>query len=149
MRYVKIKDQQYPAEINGHIGKYGDREWDGRWSNEITLEMSYEEAVATFVDNVPWSVVYVGDSFFDPSTGEIIVPVPVETDCSEYCVAGTITDHRNGTVTVKMGKPLQTEIQQQQLAMASLEIATLQDQLTNAITEEELSAAYEEGVNSL
>jgi hypothetical protein len=48
-----------------------------------------------------------------------------------------------------MGKPLQTEIQQQQLDMASLEIATLQDQLTNAITEEELSAAYEEGVNSL
>lgn len=146
MEYVKIKGQEYPATINGQTR---DMKWDKRESKEITLEMTYEKALSTFVDDVPWSIIHQPESYIDPETNKIVTPDPIEYDNSEYCVAGSITDHRNGTVTVKMGKPLQTEIQQQQLAMASLEIATLQDQLTNAITEEELSAAYEEGVNSL
>lgn len=144
MTYLKINNRQLEATI---IGRVNDKDWGDRESKAITLEMSYEEALNTFMDDVPWSIIHQ-DEYINEQ-GETVLGDPIEYDNSEYCVAGSITDHRNGTVTVKMGKPLQTEIQQQQLDMASLEIATLQDQLTNAITEEELSAAYEEGVNSL
>jgi hypothetical protein len=125
MEYVKINDNQYPATIRGYIA---DREWDKRDSKAITLEMSYEEALNTFVDDIPWSIVHAETD----ADGEIVT---IEYDNSEFSVAGSITDHRNGTVTVKMGKPTQVE--------------TLQKQLANAVTEDELNAAYTEGVNSL
>lgn len=132
MTYVKINGNQYPATINGKIV---DREWDNRDSKAITLEMNYEEALTTFVDDAPWSIIHQNDSYVDPSTNETVTPEPIEYDNSEYCVAGSVTDHRNGTITVKMGKPTEVE--------------TLQKQLVNAVTEEELEAAYIEGVNSL
>jgi hypothetical protein len=134
MEYVKIKGNQYPVTIDGHCGKYGDSAWNGRWSKEITIEMSYEEALVTFVNDVSWSIVHQPEPYVDKQ-GETITPDPEEYDNSEYCVAGSITDHRNGTVTVKMGKPTEIEI--------------LNKQLANAVTEEELEAAYTEGVNSL
>lgn len=133
MEYVKIKGNQYPAEINGYAGRYGDKAWDGRWSKEITLEMSYEEALSTFVDGASWSIIHQ-DEYINEQ-GETVLGEPIEYDNSEYCVAGSITDHRNGYVTVKMGKPTEIEI--------------LNKQLANAVTEEELEAAYTEGVNSL
>ena len=33
-----------------------------------------------------------------------MTPDPAEFDNSDFCVAGDVTDHRDGTVTVKMGK---------------------------------------------
>lgn len=33
-----------------------------------------------------------------------MTPEAVTYDNSDYCVAGDITDHRDGTVTVKMGR---------------------------------------------
>lgn len=32
-----------------------------------------------------------------------------EQDCSDYCVAGPITDNRDGTLTIKMGSYTQLE----------------------------------------
>lgn len=89
MTYIKIGEQQYPATVRGFVR---DTAWNGRESKAITLEMTYEEAVATFVDGLEWFIVYQNDE---------------ETqvyDNSDYCVAGSITDNRDGTVTVKMGK---------------------------------------------
>lgn len=131
MEYVKINGNQYPATIRGFVG---DREWDKRDSKAITLEMSYEEALNTFVDDVSWAIIHQPEPYVDEQ-GETVTPDPVEYDNSEFCVAGSITDHRNGTVTVKMGKPTEIEL--------------LNKQLANAITEEELNTAYVEGVNSL
>ena len=131
MIYIKIGENQYPAKVDGYMN---DRNWDNREIKSITLEMTYEEAATLFVDNLPWSIVYQSDSYVNEQ-GETVTPDPIEYDNSEYCVAGSITDHRNGTVTVKMGKPT--------------EIETLQKQLANAVTEEELNTAYVEGVNSL
>lgn len=95
MTYIKINDTQYPASIRGYVK---DREWDDRESKAITLEMTYEEAMNLFVDDLDWSVVYE-----DGENTEVY-------DNSEFSVAGPITDHRNGTVTVKMGKPTAEEI---------------------------------------
>lgn len=107
MTYIKINDTQYPAEVSG-IRK--DRAWDDRESKSIALEMDYDTANGLFVDDVPWSIVYQMDSAVDLETGKAVIPEPEEYDNSEYCVAGSITDERNGTVTVKMGKPTAAEM---------------------------------------
>ncbi len=100
MIFVKINDIQYPAKIDG---KVSDREWDGRESKAITLAMTYEEAAETFVDNAKWSIVDQPESY-EAENGEIVTPDPVEYDNSDFCITGDITVHRDGTVTVKMGK---------------------------------------------
>lgn len=90
MTFVKIKDTLYPAEIRG---KVRDMEWDDRESKAITLEMTYEEAMEIFSNDTPWSIIWKsGDEKEE------------EYDNSDFCVAGPVTDNRNGTVTVKMGK---------------------------------------------
>jgi hypothetical protein len=95
MTYIKINDQQYHAVISG---RHTDKDWDNRESKSITLEMSYEDAVALFVDDLDWEIVYKNGE-----TTEVY-------DNSEFSLAGPITDNRNGTVTVKMGKPTADEI---------------------------------------
>jgi hypothetical protein len=131
MVYVKIGIQQFEAVVSGTVN---DIKWNGRESKSITCEMSYTKALELFVNGVLWSIIYQGESYVDKN-GETITPEPTEYDNSEYSIAGAITDNRDGTITVKMGKPTEVE--------------ALQAQLANAVTEEELEAAYVEGVNSL
>ena len=120
MTYVKIGGTEYPAAING---KLADREWDGRDSKAITLTMGYSEAVALFVNGIAWSIVQresvpVLDENGQP-TGETTEQVS-EFDNSDYSVAGSITDNRNGTVTCKMGRPTETETLRAEKADAEL-----------------------------
>ena len=120
--YVKINETQYPASITGRIH---DSEWDDRSSKAITLEMTYEDAKRIFVDDIKWSieqeVEHMEDKhetvIIDEETGETedkVTQVPVtkleEYDNSEYSIAGDIIDHRNGKITVKMGKPTDKEL---------------------------------------
>lgn len=129
MTYVKINGTTYPAVING---KHIDREWNDRESKTITIEMAYTDAIALFVDGLAWSILMdVEKEQEDGST----VTVQEEYDNSDYSMAGSITDNRDGTLSVKMGKPTQIE--------------TLESQITGTITEAELNNAYQEGVNSL
>lgn len=111
MTYIKINGQQYEASI---FGKRRDTDWrdasgNPRDSKAITLPMTYAEAMATFVDDTPWSILQQDASYVDPETGSTVTPDPVEYDNADYCVAGSVTDNRNGTVTVKMGKMLDSE----------------------------------------
>ena len=120
MTYVKIGGTEYPAEING---KLADREWDGRDSKAITLTMGYSEAAALFVNGIAWSIVQRDnvptlDANGQP-TGETTEQVS-EFDNSDYSVAGSITDNRNGTVTCKMGRPTETETLRAEKADAEL-----------------------------
>ena len=94
MTFIKISDVLYPAKIDG---KMRDLDWDNRASKAITLEMDYATASALFVDGVAWSIVQR-----DEDSEE-------EFDNAEYCLAGDITDHRDGTMTVKMGKLTELE----------------------------------------
>lgn len=132
MTYVKIGGTEYPAEING---KLGDREWDGRDSKAMTLTMGYSEAAALFVNGIAWSIVQresvpALDENGQP-TGETTEQVS-EFDNSDYSVAGSITDNRDGTVTCKMGK--KTDLELAQTAKAEAESALA-----------ELEAAYDNG----
>ena len=108
-QYLKVNGQEYPAKF---ISKYQDLNWDKRETQTIYLTMPYEQAAALLPDNTPWSIVQrdmvdVLDEQGQP-TGET-KEVVNEYDNSEYSLAGDITDHRDGTVTVKMGKPTETE----------------------------------------
>ena len=129
MTYVKINGTTYPAVING---KHIDREWNDRESKTITIEMAYADAIALFVNGLVWSILM--DVEQEQEDGSIVT-VQEEYDNSEYSMAGSITDNRDGTLAVKMGKPTKIEM--------------LESQITGTITEAELNNAYVEGVNSL
>ena len=119
--YIKVQDKQYPAIITGRIH---DKDWNERESKAIRLEMSYSEAITLFVDDIQWSILQEVEKFettdkenINEETGEIeLIPVTVpvttieEYDNSEYSIAGEIIDHRDGTVTIKMGKPTAEEL---------------------------------------
>lgn len=100
MTYVKIADQQYEAQISGNLY---DRGWGGRDSKTIRCVMTYEEAEQLFRDDTEWSIVYQPEAYVDEN-GQTVTPDPVIYDNSDYTVAGDIIVHRDGTVSVKMGK---------------------------------------------
>lgn len=99
MTYVKINNILYPARI---MGKINDSSWGGRSTKTIRLEMTYEEAIQIFVDDISWSIV---EDF--PEEEEIIIE---EYDNSEYNLVGNITDHRDGTISIVMGKITDKEL---------------------------------------
>lgn len=107
--YIKVNNTEYPATVSG---MNNDRTWDGRDTKTITLTMTHAEVAALLPDNTPWSIVQrdmvdMLDEQGKP-TGET-KEVVNEYDNSEYSLAGDITDHRDGTVSIKMGKPTETE----------------------------------------
>ena len=109
MTKVKINGQQYEAQV---FGISSDPTWSGRESKYITLSMDYATAVATFADDVPWSILYQPSDYYDTETKQMVTPEMEEYDNSDYSILGDITVHRDGTVTVKMGKPTAEEINQ-------------------------------------
>lgn len=109
MIYIKVNNTEYPAEISGDRA---DRSWGDRATKTVMLTMSHDAVAALLPDNTPWSIVQrdmvdVLDEQGKP-TGET-KEVVNEYDNSEYSLAGDITDHRDGTVSIKMGKPTETE----------------------------------------
>lgn len=104
MDYIKIEESLYPANV---YGSTKDRLWDDRESKTIKLAMDYATAAELFVDGLNWSIVM--DVERPQEDGSVII-VQEEYDNSEYDVAGPITDNRNGTVTVKMGKKTDGEM---------------------------------------
>lgn len=109
MTQITLNNQTYDATVSGTSR---DTAWGNRESKSITLAMDYEKAMATFVDDVPWSILYQGPDYYDPETKETVTPPVEEYDNSDYCLLGDITVHRDGTVTVKMGKPTAEELNQ-------------------------------------
>lgn len=107
--YIKINNTEYPAAITG---EHKDRTWNEREVKNIRLTMTTTEAAALLPDNTPWSIVqrdtvpkYDEQGKPTGETKEIVN----EYDNSEYSITGDITDHRDGTVSIKMGKPTEAE----------------------------------------
>ena len=115
MTYIKINETLYPATVSGRVQ---DKDWDNRESKAITLEMDYATAVALFVDGLAWSIVQQrevpvferdenGEFVLDEDGNRIQTGIEIEEtefDNSEFCLAGDLTDHRDGMITVKIGK---------------------------------------------
>ena len=108
--YIKVNNTEYPAAVSC---VYNDRTWGDRDTKTITLTMTHDEAAQLFVDGLSWSIVqrdtvpvYGTDGNTAGETEEQVQ----EWDNSEYCVAGPITDNRDGTITAKMGKKTEVEL---------------------------------------
>lgn len=106
MTYVKVGEQQIEASITA---KTVDHDWDRRESRAIKCALTNYEALALFTDNVKWSIIDQPESYVDED-GNTVTPEAKEYDNSVYSVAGDVIDHRNGTVTIKMGKPTADEL---------------------------------------
>lgn len=107
--FIKVGGVEYPATL---IYNYKDRNWDMRESVAVHLTMPYAQAAALLTTGVKWSNVFREtkdklDNDGNPTgqTEEVVT----EEDMSAYSLAGEITDHRNGTVSIKMGKPTEAE----------------------------------------
>ena len=115
MTFIKINENLYPATVSGRMS---DTEWDNRASKAITLDMDYATANALFVDGLAWSIVQEQEVpvYETDENGNAVLDIDgdpkqtgtemqeIEYDNADYCIAGDITDHRDGTITVKMGK---------------------------------------------
>ena len=97
MEYLKANGTEIPAQV---CGKQIDRDWDGRASRTVTLTMAYAQAAQLFVDGLNWAILRRGDAADGTAQAQ---------DCSGYCVAGPITDNRDGTLSIKMGSYTQLE----------------------------------------
>lgn len=107
--FIKVNGQEYPATL---IYNYKDLNWDMRETQTVHLTMPYAQAAALLPDNTPWSNVFREtkdklDNDGNPTgqTEEVVT----EEDMSAYSLAGEIVDHRDGTVSIKMGKPTEAE----------------------------------------
>lgn len=114
--FIKVGGQEYPATC---IYNYKDRNWDMRESVAVHLTMPYAQAAALLPSSTPWSNVFreTVDKLDNDgnSTGQTEEAV-TEEDMSAYSLAGEITDYRDGTVSIKMGKPTEAETLRAQLA---------------------------------
>lgn len=150
---IRINGADYAAST-GQI--LNDRLWNNRGVTLLRMALSMDQMQQLFPagGRISWATVeqiteYVarrdedGNTVTDEEGQPIMDPVTHErvTDKSEYCLCGPITDNRDRTYTVKMGKRLADEVQ--------AELDEVSAQLANAVTAEELTAAYTEGVNSL
>lgn len=118
---VIIHEVEYPViEING---MFKNPSWDRRDTKAITLKMTYAQAVSLFVDGLAWSIKQVNTYPVFDDKGQPTGETKTETqtfDNSDYCVAGSITDNRDGTVTCMMGRPTETETLRAEKADAEL-----------------------------
>lgn len=114
--FIKVNGTEYPAEISG---SKRDINWGGRDTETIYLTMDYAAAAALLPAGTPWSIVMREtrdvldeNGMLTGQTEEVVT----EYDNSEYSLAGQITDYRDGTVSIKMGKPTEAETLRAQLA---------------------------------
>ena len=102
--FLKANNTETPCEAAEH---YRDSAW-GRPTCTVTIKGSTAEIAALLPNNAPWSLIEREDVLDElgAPTGQT---VDHERDMSEYSLSGDITDHRDGTVSIKMGKPTETE----------------------------------------
>lgn len=107
--FIKVNGQEHPAAC---IYNYKDRNWDMRETQTVHLTMPYAQAAALLPSGTLWSIVFREtkdklDNDGNPTgqTEEVVT----EEDMSAYSLAGDITDHRDGSVSIKMGKPTEAE----------------------------------------
>ena len=101
---LKANNTETPCEA---AERYRDSVW-GRPTCTVTIKASAAEIAALLPNNAPWSLIERED-VLDESGSPTGQTADNERDMSEYSLSGDITDHRDGTVSIKMGKPTETE----------------------------------------
>lgn len=115
MTYIKVNDILYPATIDGQMQDYA---WDGRETKKVTMAATYKEIMALLPDGTPWSIVSKdtvtatgedGTPLLDENGVPQVTERVSEWDNSDYSLSGPVTDNRDGTVSITMGKPTDLE----------------------------------------
>ena len=111
----------------------------------LTIEATYAEAAAEFIDGATFTVV---DDSVTPAE---------EFEYTDHTLAGPITDHRDGTVTVKMGKSNTAEqdaldaqqAAEAQVAKVSQSLVTLAGKTVQESDIPALRLTFEQAANKL
>lgn len=104
MIYFKCDKLTCPATIAVQAKDHG---WDERETRLITVMLSHADAAEIFADGLTWAIQQKEDVPVMDENGLATgkkKTITKEIDQSDFCVAGTITDNRDGTVTCKMGR---------------------------------------------
>ena len=101
---LKANNTETPCEAAEH---YRDSAW-GRPTCTVTIKGSTADIAALLPNNAPWSLIERED-VLDESGMPTGQTVDHGRDMSEYSISGDITDHRDGSVSIKMGKPTEVE----------------------------------------
>ena len=110
--YIEVNGERYEATITGRVR---DKEWGDRESKSIRIKMDYFDARDLFVENMEWAILceHEVEKQIEDEDGNITTEIVIEYDRYEngvFSMVGDLTDHRNGYVTVKMGKPTAEEL---------------------------------------
>lgn len=101
----------------------------------ITVAAAYADIAAAFVPGAVWAI-----RQYDITPEGVELETYTDYDKSDYTVCGDIVDHRDGRVTVYMGKPTETELLREALNESMLQLHS-----ANLLDESKLSAAIERG----
>lgn len=101
---LKANNTETPCEAAEH---YRDSA-RGRPTCTVTIKASAADIAALLPNGAAWSLIERED-VLDESGMPTGQTVDHERDMSEYSLSGDITDHRDGTVSIKMGKPTEAE----------------------------------------
>lgn len=101
---LKANNTETPCEAAEH---YRDSAW-GRPTCTVTIKGNAAEIAALLPNGAAWSLIERED-VLDESGMPTGQTVDHERDMSDYSLSGDITDHRDGTVSIKMGKPTEAE----------------------------------------
>lgn len=128
---VIVSGEKYPLIAAQPDGASAD--WQYRNMYRLLIKMAIEDAKRLFVDNAAWGIIYNGSS-------EVM-------DYSDYCVAGVLTDFRDGSVSVLMGQKTEEEKQSQE---AERVLPIMQKVLSNLGDDDAIQVAdyYEEWVKN-
>lgn len=120
--YVAIGGKE--IETINIFGRVKDADFADRASKAIKFAKREDlDPYALFVDSAEWKIIHrqIEEQPIINDAGEIQYNadgtvkteeqiLSEEWDNSDYCVAGTITDNRDGTVTCKMGKKTASDV---------------------------------------
>lgn len=100
---------EYPIETEPSIfAKRAYLKGESREVIRVTVNADYNLVNEKFINNTNWAV-----RQFDVSSDGEILDTYNDYDKSDYCVTGDIVDHRDGRITVYMGKKTEKEILQE------------------------------------
>lgn len=102
--FIRVNNIDYPSL--GVNGKMHNEDWDNRHTKTFRVEMTYQQAMATFKDGTKWSIVSITSPDEEEEPFE---PYEEVFDNSDFIFAGDVTDHRDGTVSVTMGQMTELE----------------------------------------
>lgn len=104
--YVQINNILYPTiDISGRMH---DAEWDDRHTKTIRFENNtYEQVKELLPNRTEWNIVSQWDEEIWNEEGTEILQIITHNDVfdnGDFILSGPITDWRDGTVSIKMGK---------------------------------------------